>query len=225
MDTDEQHTVNDAQVTVAFVDDHPLILDGLKRFFAAEPAYRVVATGDSASEARLIAETHRPDVLFMDLSMPGNAFSVIADVVRRFHKTKVIVCTTFSSVYSAMRAFDAGASGFVLKTSPMEDLVTAVELVRRGELYITAQFKNHVMGGLRNKSRLASFNQAVKLTVRERQILDHLGLAKTNREIALSLSISEKTVRRHSTTLMQKLHARNHVELVIQSLDHPLPEH
>lgn len=209
--------MNGAQVTLAFVDDHPLMLNGLKELFAEAPDYHVVATGFSASEALQIAATHRPDVLFMDLSMPGDVFSAIADIARNFKDTRVMVCTAFSGVDSAMRALDAGANGFVLKTSPIAELFTAVESVRRGELFITAQYASQVLGGLRNRAQREAFNRAVKLNVRERQILERLRLAKTNREIALSLLISEKTVKRYMTTLMQKLHARNRVEVVVQS--------
>ncbi len=193
------------------------MLNGLTGLFAEEPDYHVVATGFSASEARQIAETHRPDVLFMDLSMPGDVFLVIADIARNFKDTRVMVCTAFSGVDSAMRALDAGANGFVLKTSPVAELFTAVESVRRGELFITAQYASQVLSGLRNRAQREAFNRAVKLNVREKQILGYLRLAETNREIALHLSISEKTVKRYMTTLMQKLHARNRVEVVVQS--------
>ena len=209
--------MNGARVKLAFVDDHPLMLNGLTGLFAEGPDYHVVATGFSASEARQIAETHRPDVLFMDLSMPGDVFLVIADIARNFKDTKVMVCTAFSGVDSAMRALDAGANGFVLKTSPVAELFTAVESVRRGELFITAQYASQVLSGLRNRAQREAFNRAVKLNVREKQILGYLRLAETNREIALHLSISEKTVKRYMTTLMQKLHARNRVEVVVQS--------
>ncbi len=211
--------MNGVQVTLAFVDDHPLMLNGLKGLFAEEPDYHVVATGFSASEARQIAETHRPDVLFMDLSMPGDVFLVIADIARNFKDTKVMVCTAFSSVDSAMRALDAGANGFVLKTSPIVELFTAIESVRRGELFITTQYASQVLTGLRNRAQREAFNRAVKLNVREKQILGYLRLAETNREIACHLSISEKTVKRYMTTLMQKLHARNRVQVVVQSQD------
>ena len=193
------------------------MLNGLKGVFAEAPDYHVVATGISACEARQIAEANRPDVLFMDLSMPGEVFQVIGDIARNFKNTKVMVCTAFSGVDSAMRALDAGANGFVLKTSPVAELFTAVESVRRGELFITTQYASQVLSGLRNRAQREAFNQAVRLNVREKQILGYLRQAETNREIARHLSISEKTVKRYMTTLMQKLHARNRVEVVVQS--------
>jgi DNA-binding NarL/FixJ family response regulator len=204
------------KTTIGFVDDHPILLQGLQGLFSDNPAYNVVATGYSANDALQIAQTHQPDVLFMDLSMPGDVFSVIKQIVRDFSCTKVVVYTAFSGVDSAMRALDAGAMGFVLKSAPVEELFLAAESVVRRELFITRQYASLVMSGLRNRSEREAFNRDVKLNVREKQIVDFLRQARTNREIALSLSLSEKTVKRYMTLIMQKLHARSRVDVLVQ---------
>jgi DNA-binding NarL/FixJ family response regulator len=204
-------------ISIAFVDDHPVLLEGMKSLFAAEPFFRVVATGSSASEAKKIAEIHAPKVLFMDLSMPGDVFSAIAEISRLSHRISVVVFTAFSSVDSAMRALDAGAMGFILKGATFEDLFEAVECVQRGEMFITKQYASQVLSGLRNRAHREALNQAVRLNVREKQIVQQLMHARTNREIASTLSISEKTVKRHMTSLMLKLNARNRVEVVIEA--------
>jgi two-component system nitrate/nitrite response regulator NarL len=203
--------------TIGFVDDHPILLEGLKGLFSDIPAYSVIGTGCSANEAWQIVEAHQPDVLFMDLSMPGDVFATIAKIAKDPVRTKVVVYTAFSSVDSAMRALDAGATGFVLKNSPVDEIFAAVESVVRGELFITGQYASQVMSGLRNREQREAFNRKVKLNVREKQIVEYLRQARTNREIALSMSISEKTVKHYMTILMQKLNARNRVEVVVQS--------
>ena len=205
------------KTTIAFVDDHPILVEGLKGLFSDLASYSVLATGCSASEAWQIVEAHQPDVLFMDLSMPGDVFSAIAKIVRAPARTRVVVYTAFSSVDSAMRALDAGATGFVLKSSPVDEIFVAVESVMREELFITGQYASQVMSGLRNRAQREALARKVKLNVREKQIVEYLRQARTNREIALSMSISEKTVKHYMTTLMQKLHARNRVEVVVQS--------
>ena len=205
------------RTTIAFVDDHPILLEGLKGLFADVPSYSVIATGSSANEAWQIVETYEPDVLFMDLSMPGDVFATIAKIAKGPARTRVVVYTAFSGVDSAMRALDAGATGFVLKNSPVDEIFEAVESVMREELFITGQYASQVMSGLRNREQREAFNRKVKLNVREQQIVEYLRQARTNREIAVSMSISEKTVKHYMTVLMQKLHARNRVEVVVQS--------
>lgn len=203
--------------SVAFVDDHPVLLEGIVHLFKAKTRFDVVASGCSAADAVNIAATQSPDVLFMDLSMPGNVFEAIAEVAQKYTSVKVIVFTAFSSVDSALRALDAGAMGFVLKGSTLAELHDAIDVVSRGELYITQQYASQVMSGLRNRARREELVKAIKLSVREEQIIKHLMHARTNREIAESLLISEKTVKHYMTTLMSKMKARNRVELVIEA--------
>lgn len=202
---------------VAFVDDHPVLLEGIVHLFNAKTRFNVVASGCSASDAVNIAFSQSPDVLFMDLSMPGNVFEAIAEIAQKCTSVKVIVFTAFSSVDSALRALDAGAMGFVLKGSTLAELHDAIDVVLRGELYITQQYASQVMSGLRNRARRDELVKAIKLSVREQQIIGHLMHARTNREIAQSLLISEKTVKHYMTSLMSKMKARNRVELVIEA--------
>ena len=202
-------------ITLAFVDDHPVLLEGMTALFSYEPRYKVVAKGSSADDAMNLVREHHPDLLFMDLSMPGDVFSAISEIAERHPDTRVVVFTAFSSVDSALRALDAGATGFVLKGGRMDEVLEAAEVVLRGEMYITKQYAGQVLSGLRNKARRDELARAVRLSVREKQIVGHLLQARTNREIASNLSISEKTVKYYMSTLMTKLNARNRVEVVI----------
>lgn len=209
--------MNEPQVSIALVDDHPVVLEGVAAVFSADPHFRVVAKGSSANDARAIAETHCPDIILMDISMPGDVFSAITEISHNKGETKVIVFTAFSSVNSAMKALDAGAIGFVLKGATCGELFEAVASALRGEIFVAREYASQMLIGLRNKTQNETTMARVRLNVREKQIIDHLLHARTNREIADSLTISEKTVKRYMTALMLKLHARNRVEVAIQA--------
>ena len=115
----------------------------------------------------------------------------------------------------AIRALDAGAAGYVLKGSSAQELIQAVEAVRHGETYITQRFASQVIAALRNTAVRRVAAEAVKFSIREDQIVRLLLRGKTNKEIAVALRISEKTVKNYMTILMQKLNARNRLEVVI----------
>lgn len=202
---------------IAFTDDHPMLLQGMASLFANDTRFEVVGLGRNAGEAIEIARDQRPDILFIDLSMPGEVFAAIAEIVREHPVTRILVFTAFASVDSAMRALDAGATGFALKSSTFDELVEAIGMVAKGEIYVAPQFASQVFVGMRNRARNEEIRQARQLSIREKQIIGHLMQARTNREIASSLQISEKTVKHYMTALMSKLHARNRVELVIEA--------
>jgi DNA-binding NarL/FixJ family response regulator len=203
------------KVRIAFVDDHPVLLKGMAAIFAAEQWMDIVAQGDSAQAAIDIASKQRPDVIITDLSMPGNVFGAISEISSTYPETHVVVFTAFSSVDSVLKALDAGATGFVLKGGRIEEVLEAVEAVMRNEMYITKQYAGQVLGGLRNREARARMNNAVRLSVREKQIVGHLMQARTNREIADALLISEKTVKYYMSGLMTKLNCRNRLGVVV----------
>ncbi len=203
------------QVEVAFVDDHPMMLLGLSAMMADHERFRVAATGGSASDARLIAEKHRPDIIFMDLSMPGDVLGTIGHIAKNLTHTKVLVFTAYSSVDTALKVMNAGATGFVLKGSKSDDLFDAIDTAMRGEMYVTNHYANQIFSGLRSREQREMAVSAIRLSFREKQIVQQLMHAKSNQEIAKSLYITEKTVKNYMTGLMNKFHARSRVEVLI----------
>ncbi|MDB5540938.1 MAG: two component transcriptional regulator, LuxR family [Devosia sp.] len=200
-------------VTVAFVDDHPLLLDGIGALFSRR-GYRVVGKGSSADAARSIATAFAPSLIFVDLSMPGDPFGAISEIATQ-GRTKVIVYTADSSVDVALRALDFGASAFVVKDSISNELFDAVEAVLRGEVFISRAHAGRILTGLKNRATRENAERGAKLSDREKQVVELLLKARSNKEIALTLSISEKTVKHHMYSLMSKLHARNRVEVAL----------
>ena len=204
-----------ASISVAFVDDHPVLLDGIASMFTTGTDFDVVAVGSSAADALAIASAQAPDVLVVDLSMPGNVFGAIAEIVGKAQGTKVLAFTAMTGIEYAVQALDAGASGYILKGSTADELKQGIRAVHCGETFITPSFANKVIVALRSASLRKVAAQAIKLSIREEQIIRLLLRGRTNKEIALSLSISEKTVKHYMTLLMQKLSARNRIEVVI----------
>ena len=201
-------------LSIAVVDDHPLMVEALVALLAS-CGHQVVATGTTSADLLSIARGHQPAIIVADLAMPGDVFEAIASVARSSSTTRLIAFTAATGVDAAIRALDAGARGYVLKGSSARELVQAIESVNCGETYITQAFATQVIAALRNVSLRHKAAQAVQLSIREGQIVRLLLGGKTNKEIALALKISEKTVKHYMTILMQKLHARNRLEVVI----------
>lgn len=203
--------------TVAIADDHPVLLAGMVSLFASSDRHQVVGQAFCADSSMEVVTRLSPDVIIMDLSMPGDVFRTIAQIVATAPNTKVVVFTAFCSIESALKALDAGATGFALKGSPSSELLEAIDTVMAGQMFVTRQYASQVMNGLRERAKRQALDEAIKLNVREKQIVGHLMQARTNREIAAELHISEKTVKHYMTGLMLKLKARNRVEVVIAS--------
>jgi len=200
---------------IAFVDDHPLLLTGLTTIFRDDKRFSVVGAGKCVSDALEIADRCKPDVLIMDLNMAGNAFEAIGKISRKNETTKIVVLTASTGVDSAVRSLDAGAHGYVLKGGSADELVHAIRSVLDGQTYISQEFAGKVIAALRNESVRKAAAQAIKLSIREEQIVRLLLRGKTNKEIANALNICEKTVKHYMTVLMQKLNARNRLQVVI----------
>ncbi len=200
--------------TLALVDDHPVLLKGLGDIISDVTDFRIVALGTTAQDAVEIAHRDKPDVIIVDLNMPGNAFEAIATVAGRHPETKIIVFTAASSTDIAVKALEAGASGYVLKGSTVQEVKGAILAVLKGETYISQEVAFSVITALRGASKRGD-SKPVRLSKREEQVVTLLLSGKTNREIAAELGIGEKTVKHYMTVLMQKLQVRNRLEVVI----------
>lgn len=204
------------KIRIAFVDDHPVLLSGVAAIFEDDGEFEVVATGKSADDAVSISATHRPDVFVIDLNMPGDAFAAMAEISRALPKTKIVAFTAAVEIDTAVKTLRSGASGYVLKGSSADELRDGIHAVMQGETFVTHGLAGKVLTALATQIDRAN---ATKLSVRETQIVRHLYKGQTNREIALHLKISEKTVKHYMTVLMHKLNARNRLEVVMAAQD------
>ena len=138
-------------ISIAFVDDHPILLDALTGLFAkVVDRFNVLAVGVSAEDVIAIASKYTPDVLIVDLSMPGDVFQAIGNVLLQGNGTKVLAFTASTSTDQAIRTLEAGATGYVLKGSSLDELMIAISAVHSGETYITPSFALKVVEALRN---------------------------------------------------------------------------
>lgn len=202
-------------ISVAFVDDHPILLEGLVSLYSGKEDLLISAQGENAGDALKIAEEKRPDVLVLDLNMPGDTMATIDMIARNYHDTKIIVFTAASSIETAVRVLDLGVYGYVLKGSTARDLHEAIKIVHGGNTFITPGFATKVILSMKAAEMRRKMRVQKRLSAREEQIVRYLMMGKTNREIAGMLDISEKTVKHYMTLLMQKLDARNRLEVVL----------
>ncbi|KQV70258.1 response regulator transcription factor [Rhizobium sp. Root1220] len=211
-------------ISVAFVDDHPILLEGLVSLYSNKPDLSIVGKGDNAVDALKLVEELAPNVIVVDLSMPGDAIAAIEIILQRYQRTRIIVFTASSSIELAIQVLSLGVSGYVLKGSTASDLHEAIRTVHAGNTFITPGFATKVIMSMKTEALRRKAQVNLRLSAREEQIVDHLMRGNTNREIASCLDISEKTVKHYMTVLMQKLDARNRLEVVLaaQRLSKPL---
>jgi two-component system nitrate/nitrite response regulator NarL len=203
------------QISLAFVDDHPIFLSGMVAVFSSDPSFTVLAHGTTAKDAQDIVREQKPDVIVMDLNMPGRVLETIAEIACSGTSTRILAFTAANTIDTAIAALEAGASGYVLKGAPAGEVIEAIFSIQRGETFITPSFAGKVIAGLRTASLRRAAAQAIRLSLREEQVLRLLLRGGTNKEIANSLDISDKTVKHYMTRLIQKLNVRNRIEVVL----------
>jgi two-component system nitrate/nitrite response regulator NarL len=202
-------------ISVAFVDDHPILLEGLVSLYGSRKDLNIIAKGENAVDALKIVEEHLPEVLVIDLNMPGDTIAALELIVRKYPSTKIIVFTATSSIEIAIQVLNLGVGGYVLKGSTAEDLYNAILTVHCGNTFVTPGFATKVILSMKTAEIRRKAQLQKRLSLREEQIVQYLMQGKTNREIAAMLDISEKTVKHYMTVLMLKLDARNRVEVVL----------
>lgn len=201
-------------ISICLVDSHPLQLAGITAVLTKHGGFSILASGNSAKDIVDIATRHKPDVMMVDLNMADDAFGAITRARTVAPATKLIAFTSLANVNTVVRALDAGTSGYVLTTSGPTELVDALEAVQRGETYIAPGLASQVITLLRTHS-FRTVADAAKFSVREEQVVRLLLRGQTNKEIATSLLISERTVKHYMTMLMQKFNVRSRLEFVI----------
>jgi DNA-binding NarL/FixJ family response regulator len=198
-------------IRIGIVDDHPMLREGVANTLRKRADLQVVEQGANAQDARDIAQRVRPDVMLMDVNMPGDVFAAVRFISTELSDVKVVMLTVSESEDDAFLALDAGARGYVLKGVSGPDLILAIRSVAKGETYITPEFANKLLSSSKkHETQTPNFD----LTHREEEVIREVSKGLTNREVATRLSISEKTVKHHMGCVMHKLHARNRVEAV-----------
>lgn len=203
------------QVTVALVDDQPLFVAGFRALCIRARNIKLVAAVSSIKDALNLIRQHVPDIIFFDVAVPDCTLEALTTLMTQAGKVKIVALTASRNVSTAVQALDAGVHGYLLKQSSIEEIHRATEAIARGERYITHGVANKLVGVLHDTAARKAAARAIKLSIREGQVVRLLLSGKTNREIASILSITENTVKHYMSLLMQKLNVRNRLEVVI----------
>ncbi|NNU85359.1 response regulator transcription factor [Geobacillus sp. BMUD] len=212
---------------IAIIDDHQLFREGIKRILEFEGDFEVVAEGSDGSEALSIVETYRPDLVLMDINMPDiNGVEATKQLIEAYPDTKVVVLSIHDDENYVMRALQTGATGYLLKEMDADTLIEAVRIVAEGGSYLHPKVTHNL---IREYRRLATekggaaVKQEVRrplhlLTRRECEVLQLLADGKSNRAIGEALYISEKTVKNHVSSILQKLNVNDRTQAVVVAI-------
>lgn len=207
--------MTDRTITLIVVDDHPVVRDGLRGMFDSAPDFEVLGEASNGVEALELAGRLDPDVVLMDLRMPGGGgVDAIAALARRGARSKVLVLTTYDTDSDTLAAIEAGATGYLLKDAPREDLFTAVRAAADGRTVLSPAVASRVVSRVRAPS-----GTRTSLSARECEVLVLVAKGTANREIARTLFISEATVKTHLTHLYAKLGVNDRAAAVAAAYD------
>ncbi|MFF5262454.1 response regulator [Actinomadura viridis] len=203
----------DRTITLLIVDDHPVVRDGLHGMFARAPGFEVLAEAADGREAVALAARLRPDVILMDLRMPGGGgVEAITELGRLGLPSKVLVLTTYDTDSDTIPAIEAGATGYLLKDAPRDELFTAVRAAAEGRTVLSPAIASRLVSRVRSP-------RGGSLSAREREVIRLVAKGTGNREIAAELFISEATVKTHLTHIYAKLGVKDRAAAVAAAYD------
>ncbi|WP_329233016.1 response regulator transcription factor [Streptomyces sp. NBC_00111] len=204
-------TGNARVITLLVVDDHPVVRDGLRGMFASAPGFEVLGEAADGVAAVELTAALDPDVVLMDLRMPGGGgVAAIAELARLGARSRVLVLTTYDTDSDTLPAIEAGATGYLLKDAPREELFTAVRAAAEGRAVLSPAVASRLISRVRTPAAPAR----EPLSAREREVLRLVARGTSNREIAAELFISEATVKTHLTHVFAKLGAKDRAAAV-----------
>ncbi len=198
---------------VIIVDDHTLVRAGLGRLLQAFAGIDVVAEASNAQQALDLSVLHRPDLVLMDLSLPGrNGLDALSDVLKAVPGTRVVMMSMHDDAVHVRDALDRGASGFVVKDAAPLELELALRAAQAGQVFLSPQISAKMIAPMLGRERPQG---VAALSPRQRQILRELGRGRSTKEIAADLEISVKTVETHRARMMESLGCRRANELLL----------
>jgi DNA-binding NarL/FixJ family response regulator len=209
-------------IRILIADDHPLFRDGVANSLDSEPDLVIVGQAGTGEAAFDLATDRLPDILLLDITMPGQGGIVTAQrIAAACPVVRIVMLTVSEDEDDLMNALKAGARGYVLKGVSARELAEAVRAVAAGEVYISPALASGILFEMTHAEPPDPFND---LTKREREILRLVGEGLTNREIGEELHLAEKTIKHYMTNVLQKLHVRSRVEAALLAQERRLKE-
>jgi two-component system, NarL family, response regulator DevR len=215
-----------AKQRIVLVDDHEVVRLGLKSLLERHPQFEVIGEASSAREALEQVAATEPDVVVMDIRLPGTSgIEACEQIVDQYPNTKVIMLTSYAEDEMLFSAIRAGASGYVLKQIASEELVKAIEAVGRGEALLDPAVTQRVFQEVRRAVKEEEASAFQHLSQQEKHVLLLVSEGKTNREIAKNLFLGEGTVRNYVSSILSKLGVNNRAEAAAYAVEHNLREY
>jgi DNA-binding NarL/FixJ family response regulator len=206
------------KLRIAVVDDHPMMRAGVAHTLSCEADFEVVGLGGSAADALEIACAQSPDLMLLDVNMPGGGINAAKEIALASPAVRLLFLTVSERMEDVTAALEAGVRGYVLKGIGGPDLVRTIRSVAAGETYITPDFAARLLTTPAARTKDRDERAPIEaLTIREEQILREVSLGLTNKEIARKLDLSEKTIKHYMSGVLHKLSARNRVEAIVAS--------
>ncbi|HAF61236.1 MAG TPA: DNA-binding response regulator [Anaerolineaceae bacterium] len=211
---------------IMIVDDHEVVRLGLISLLEQNSQYEVVAQADNALDAIKKVEIHKPDIVLMDIRLPGmSGIEACEQISKKYPDTKVIMLTSYAEDEMLFSAIKAGASGYVLKQINAKDLINSIESVARGEASLDPAVTQRVFQEVRKAVREEEASAFSSLSQQEKMVLKLVSEGKTNRDIAQNLFLGEGTVRNYVSSILSKLNVSNRAEAAAYAVEHNLKDY
>jgi DNA-binding NarL/FixJ family response regulator len=209
------------KIRVLIADDHPMVRQGLRVFLELEPDLEVVGEASDGAEAATLTAELLPDVVLLDLVMPGvDGLSALETLAEHGLADRALVVTSFGEYRSALPALRAGARGYISKDVDPAALATAVRAVAAGHVLLGPQVAEALVAQALGGGSAVGAAQGPQLTAREREVLEHIAAGRSNREIARSLNLAEKTVKTHVSNILMKLGVADRTQAALWAVRH-----
>jgi two-component system nitrate/nitrite response regulator NarL len=207
-------------VRIAVIDDHPLFREGVKRSLGEINDFLIVGEGCTKEDAIQISREQRPDVLLMDISMPGGGLNAISPILDLSPDQKIVILTVSETRDDIIKALNNGAKGYVLKGVGSRALAEIIRTVASGEAYVSPALSARLLSDMSALSRAPSKTDSIgELTSREFEVLNLVAAGLSNKRIALKLDLHEKTVKHHMGRILAKLNVTNRTEAAMALRD------
>jgi two-component system, NarL family, response regulator DevR len=208
---------------VMLVDDHELVRLGLRSLIDRHPEMEVVCEASSPAEALIRCQSHKPDVVVLDIRLNGGSgIDACRQITSQMPETRVIMLTSYAEDEMLFAAIRAGAVGYVLKQAGGQDVIRAIELVGNGKSLLDPAMTESVFAAVRRAARAQQASAFSELGEQERRVLAHVAAGETNRQIAMALHLGEGTVRNYVSNILSKLRVSNRAEAAAYATRHGL---
>jgi DNA-binding NarL/FixJ family response regulator len=204
------------KIRVAIIDDHPMVREGVAHVIAAEAGFEVVAKGGTAHDAVEIVRVHNPDILVLDISIPGGGVAALQSIVKLGKNTKVLMLTVSDDQSDVYNTLNLGAQGYVLKGISGPELIQALHSIYVDGHYLSPSLGAKILTDIGRHKLSSHVENHSALTEREEAVFKFVRMGKTNKEIGASLDLSEKTIKHYMGKLFRKLNVKSRTELAIK---------